>query len=496
MDITATLAIDDFLTNQQEIFTADEFYRFLKSKNVKVTKDFVSEILNSSNMVFPLVNNEYVTRAGVFLNRCFSFKPTKEEVKKGYFIIGHRLMPFINPEVAPDNISVTNGYKVLKSTATSFTMNTAMDIYALYGEGYVIPYIFNDHSNTKVPLSSVQYSMPTEIDLTSWPLKEIALKKDFKYGDRILCRVVNWEENIVHMQHLPKNDSDDEDISISQSDIEREEWYIDFEKGLIQSFKKNGPCNSIEEQLAYLFLENQERLCNKNCGSAEEFLAHTKKISFCPYGVETRIWKTGETVPYNGEWNESLTADTIFNDLTMIFSPQVIDAYIENYLYLQEKNNKKESTKVGLLIDEIFPAILKMPDQERKFLMLNIEKRHDILKKSYNIFSDYKLAPVRNQVINLFSKVTELACSIGCSGLKISEFPQQELIILVQLFGHISKMIEEMENVFIRDQFPVDDVLLSLEGMEETFTDIRGTLQSSIDVNTYKNIKLVDDKEN
>ena len=59
-----------------------------------------------------------------------------------------------------------------------------------------------------------------------------------------------------------------------------------------------------------------------------------------------------------------------------------------------------------------------------------------------------------------------------------------------------NRMIEEMENVFIGDQFPVDDVLLSLEGMEETFTDIRGTLQSSIDVNTYKNIKLVDDKEN
>ena len=490
MDLSSSFLVDSFFSKCLDIFTADDFYHHLKSAGLKITRDFAVSLLNSSTMVFPLVNNEYVTRAGVFINRCFSFKPTKEEVKKGHFIIGHRFMPFVNPDVPPDRIKIKSGSEIIKEEPVVFSMNTAMDIYALYGEGFTIPYIFNDHSNTKYTISSVQYKMPSEIQLTSWPLDIITGGKKFTYGDRIVCRVLEWDKDLVEVKYLPQKTEQDDNMSISSADIEREEWYSNFESCLLQSFERNGPCNSIEEQIAYLYLENQEKLCVLNCGSAEEFLMHTKKISFCPYGVETRLWKTGEQVPYNGEWNESLDSSSIFDDLSVIFSPEIIDAYIENYLYINQDTEKKEP--VALLIDEIFPSILQMPQQERKFLMLNIEKRHDIIVKSYNSFADYKLGPVRKRVIDLFSKVTELVCSIACSNLKLIDFPQQDLIILVQLFSHLARMVEEMENVFGRDQFPVDDVLLSLEGMEETFAEIKDTLLLSIDKNTYKNFKIVD----
>ena len=490
MDISSSFLVDSFFSKCLDIFTADDFYHHLKSAGLKITKDFALNILNSSTMVFPLVDNEYVTRAGVFSKRCFTFMPTKEEVKKGHFIIGHRCMPFVNPDVPPDRIKIKSVNKLLKEEPVVFSMNTAMDIYALYGEGFTIPYIFNDHSNTKYSIASVQYKMPSEIELTAWPLNAITEGKKFTYGDRIMCRVLEWDKDIVEVRYLPQKKEEARSMSISNADIEREEWYSNFEDCLLESMNKNGPCNSIEEQIAYLYLENQEKLCIMNSGSVEEFLMHTKKISFCSYGVETRLWKTGEQVPYNGEWNEDCDTSVIFDDLSVIFAPEIIDAYIENYLYLnQDKENREPVTS---LIDEIFPSILQMPPAERKFLMLNIEKRHDIIVKSYNSFADYKLGPVRKRVINLFSKVTELVCSIGCSNLKLLDFPQQDLIILVQLFSHLAKMVEEMENVFGRDQFPVDDVLLSLDGMEETFADIKDTLLLSMDKNTYKNFKIVD----
>ena len=72
---------------------------------------------------------------------------------------------------------------------------------------------------------------------------------------------------------LPANSSSE----LTADDLEREEWYSNFEKGLINGFETNGPVSSIEQQLAFLFLENQQELCIKNCGSAEEFLKHTKK---------------------------------------------------------------------------------------------------------------------------------------------------------------------------------------------------------------------------
>ena len=84
-----------------------------------------------------------------------------------------------------------------------------------------------------------------------------------------------------------------------------------------------------------------------------------------------------------------------------------------------------------------------------------------------------------------------MLCSIGCSGLKLQDFPQQELVILVQLYSHIARIAEEMEIDPFHDTFPYDEVLLSLDGMEETFEDIGDTLRESLDTITYDSIKIV-----
>ena len=173
MNVNSTYLIDEFLTNRQDVFTLDDFSHYLKQNGVKVPKSSLNDILLSSDMVFSLVGNEFVTRAGVFTGRWFSFKPTKEEIDKGHIILGHRCIPFVNPEVAPDLLYVANKKEIVKSESCVFSMNLAMDVFALFGEGYVIPYIFNDHSNTELPLSSVQYSLPEEITLTAWPLDKI-----------------------------------------------------------------------------------------------------------------------------------------------------------------------------------------------------------------------------------------------------------------------------------------------------------------------------------
>ena len=477
--------IRQFFLSYLDIFNLDYFLRSAKSQGVKLSKDTARTILESSDLVFPLKDEQYITRAGVFIGRWFSFKPTAEEIQKGYILLGHRCMPFVNPEVTPDRFNVINRSYIIQPQPVTFSMNLALDTFSLYGEGFIIPTIFNDHSNTKLPLSSVQYGMPSEIELTAWPLSKIIGGNSIKLGDRILGRVMDWEDSVIELSVLPADSSSE----ISDADIEREEWYSNFEHGLLDSFEENGPAESIEQQLAFLFLENQQELCIRNCGSAEEFLKHTKKIGFSPYGVESRIWYVNKPVPYIGNWNKDCTADSLFSNMTMIFSPEIIDAYLETFIFdHREKNSKKT---IEELTDEIFPPVIKMSPSERKLVLLNIEKRRDILDKVYNQFADYKLAPLRQRVLDLFSQVSVLLCSIGCSGLKLEDFPQQELVILVQLFSLIVRIVEEMENEYLQDSFPYDDVQLSLEGMEETFEDIGGTLHRSLETITYDSIKII-----
>ena len=485
MEINDSVIIENFFLNYHDIFTLDDFCRLMKADGVKLTRDYARSILDSSDMVFSLVNEEYITRAGVFIGRWFSFKPSAEEIQKGYFILGHRCIPFINPEAAPDSIHVTNGKNIVNPKPVTFSMNLALDTFALFGEGYVIPYIFNDHSNTKLQLSSVQYGMPSEIELTAWPLSKLPGGQTIKFGDRILGRVIDWAADVVELTVLPANASDE----LTTEDLEREEWYSNFEKGLINSFETSGPVASIEQQLAFLFLENQQELCTRSCGSAEEFLKHTKKIGFSPYGVESRIWYANTPVPYIGNWNKNSSAESLFSNMSMIFSPQIIDSYIKNFIFCEREKNSKKT--IDNLVDEIFPPTLKMTSSERKLVLLNIEKRRDILNKVYNQFEDYKLAQVRQRVLDLFSQVSYLLCAIGSSGLSLQDFPQQELVILVQLFSHVARIVEEMESDFLKDSFPFDDVLLSLDGMEETYDEIGVILHNSLDAITYDSIKIV-----
>ncbi len=489
MDFKTNNIIEEYLTEQLDVFTTDEFYRYLKSHGVKITKADASEILHISEYVFPLVNNEFVTKAGVFTGRWFSFKPSREEVEKGYIIIGHRCMPFVNPDVPPDGICIMSQGKIIESQAKTVSMNLAMDTFALYGEGYILPYIFNDKNNKALPLSSVQYSMPQEITLTAWPLKQISGAEDFKYGDRILCRVISWGDGVVEMRVQKSGLSD---FVISDEAVQREEWYSHFENGLLESFDRHGPASSIEEQLSFLFLENQEELCTRCCGSIEEFLAHTTKIGFEPYGVESRIWRKGEAVPYTGKWNGlDLDRGMLLTDMALTLTPRVIDAILEDRIFDKRCGKKNVSEDFEDVIKKIFPNMAMLSSTERRLVLLNIEKRNDILEKTYNQFSDYPIAELRKRILGLFTRVSELFCDIGGSGIAAENFPQQELVILSQLYSHAVRLLEEVENVYMRPQFPTDDVSLSLEGMEETFEDISGTLFSALECNRSKGFEIV-----
>ena len=493
MDYRTNNIIEEYLTQQLDVFTSDDFYRYLKSNGAKITKADATEYLHISEYVFPLVKNEFVTKAGVFTGRWFSFKPSREEVEKGYVLLGHRCIPFVNPELPPDDISVMAGGNDVEKESCVFSMNLAMDTFALFGEGYIIPYIFNDKGNDSLSLSSVQYSMPSEIKLTAWPLKKIAGDTEFKYGDRILCRTISWSDSIVEMSvqtnHLG-------DMVISDDAVQREKWYSYFEEGLLESFERHGPASSIEEQLSYLFLENQEQLCVRNCGSIEEFLAHTTKIGFEPYGVESRIWRKGEPIPYIGKWSgRGNDRSSLLTDMALTLTPRVIDAILEDRIYDRHRGkadkDEQEDEDFNDVIQKIFPNMAMISPAERRLVLLNIEKRNGILEQMYNQFTDYPIAKIRKRILSLFSRVSELFCAIGGSGISVDTFPQQELVILSQLYSHVVRLLEEVENEYMRQQFPEDDVSLSLDGMEETFDEIGAILSSALESNRFKGFGIV-----
>lgn len=480
------ILIDEFICTHKEVFTLDEFYHEMKKKGIKLTKNDAKEVLYASDFIFPLVNGEFITRAGVFTGRWFSIMPTKEEIQKDHLVIGHRALPFLNPEIAPDRVCIVTSTDVIPPEKCIFSMNFATDVFSMYGEGFVLPYIFGDHSNEKLTLASIQYSMPTEIQLTGWSISEIAGKKGFQYGDRLLCKISDWKEGIIYVEVVKGTDSS----SISFADIERDEWYSTFEKSILASIRKNGPASSIEEQLAFLYLENQEELCTPTCASIEEFFKRTKKLCFAQFGVETRIWETGQDIPFAGEWNKDASTEILYGQSGMLFSPKVMDAFILNY-YADIKNHDVNKS-LDDLIDDIFPFSSSFNTSERKIITEQIQKRSPYLIAQSEFYDDKRITSLRKTIVELYAQVNRLVCQISKSGLKLSELPSQELIILMQLFSHMFKIIEEMETSPVKDQLPIDELVLSLEGMEETFYEVQGILKNSLDAHAVNDITIVE----
>ena len=117
----------------------------------------------------------------------------------------------------------------------------------MFGEGYSLPIIFND-DNSSISLQDVQNCMPNEITVTAWSLTELSGEDTFEYGDRILGRVIDWNECVIEFQVLKTPKA----LALSQEAIQREEWYTCLENAFLESFDKHGPRNSIDSQLAVI----------------------------------------------------------------------------------------------------------------------------------------------------------------------------------------------------------------------------------------------------
>ena len=178
-------------------------------------------------------------------------------------------------------------------------------------------------------------------------------------------------------------------------------------------------------------------------------------------------------------------------DMSLTLTPRVIDAILEDRIYDNSRGMKDIPEDFEDVMKKIFPNMSMISSSERRLVLLNIEKRNDILKKMYNQFTDYPIAQIRKRILALFAKVSELFCAIGGSGIAVEAFPQQELVILSQLYSHVVRLLEEVENTFMRNQFPMEDVSLSLEGMEETFEEINGILFSSLECNRSKGFEIL-----
>ena len=147
-------------------------------------------------------------------------------------------------------------------------------------------------------------------------------------------------------------------------------------------------------------------------------------------------------------------------------------------------------TDVKELLYEVYPDDYVFHLGEKALAMINLSDRYEKFRLRYNWFADQIAGPVREQALELYKKVNELMFEVDMCYSGLPDFPQQELVILTQLYNHVIRILQSfVSDSEIGDEY--DAILASLEGMRCNFEGIQDILLGAIDECRCNRFKVV-----
>ncbi len=467
-----------FVRRYLEPFSVRELVYEFRSNGAKVSAEEIEELLEDDPNILPLEKKMYLTRAGAFTGRYFSIVPSAEEVRQGVLVPGDRCVPFVDGEQLSCFLTFAFDGTALPQKKFETDCNSVRDFFTLFGDEFANQYIASDPANATLHIEENGFELPPRLFLTGFDVSALFSRFDFRVGDRLIAFVRDWDLGVVEIYPLKHFFQEKkENVHFSDYELARSSWYQTLENALLESFDRLGPCASIDEQLANVFYENRAKLCVPLSGSIGEFLNRSTRVGLELFGVETRLWRAGETVPAEvcGSFDDLIFP---FYDLP----ESVIESFIKDEFFSRHSSSGQKAT----LSDEealarILPDFIDFTDDEYNFFSLQIKHINAKLRKSYNWFADFAYGDFRHQSLKVYEKVRELFFELDCSDDEFRKMPQTELITLSQLFSHLTNMIESIadlcgeENIVSKDD-DLETMRLSLEGMEFNFEDIRPIL--------------------
>lgn len=474
--IQLTFLLNNFFRNVDSVFSLKDLQNYLKKHKFKVNdKVLIHNLMEDSNII-PLRDSNYITRSAIFNGSFFTVKPSKLEIENNILIIGHRFMPFLNPEEMPHEYIVNFLGSEISKKEMSFDTYKITPFYELFGTEYIPHFVSNDPANYDLDYSVVaECGLPKTVKLTVLDCSSLYKFFEMKYGDRIACVVTDWENSIVEITPMPNEKNNP--FQDTKDDKKRRKWYENAEKGLLKVFENCGPCSSIERQLMWLFITCSQELFINESGSIEELIKKSKLIGIEPYGVETRLWRKGEDIPLKDSFDEQLhfysSENDDFSEDEDNIPNYILKSFILDALYRKDND-------IDALYDRIMGVFNIISDKDKRNFLLQLKKNHAIISKEYNWFADHYVGQFRTFALDLYVKLYELKNDLKTIEERIDTLPSQPMVIYVQLVEHVSRLLAAFQEPELISDEEIAAVASSLDGMKFSFEEVAEILTSEI----------------
>ena len=482
-------ALYNFLENVTEPFTLEdvaEFVRMLDLAQTGVPTETlaaeIAAIIDSHNVAFRLDSRQWVSRRGCFECVPFVISPTKLELLNGILIPGHRCIPFANPAALPHEYQFFWKGKPIPWTTTEGPPEEFYPYYYIFGEEYAPQYVARDNPENETAFNYDPYEDQPEVSIHTLDMRNIFREAAFVPGDRFVVRTIDWKEGQFELEKAGKD-------AWSQADLFA--WFEAAEGGFEDSFALLGPGSSTEEQIAYAYWYGGSRMRDLPAYSLEEFLYEkTDRIEKINYGIESRFWFAGKDIPdCKGLSGIAMPPDrTIIENILFKVNVPVSEYVILSYVRDALFKNEHDISKV---LDRIVPPVIDLAEKEWNMLADYAEEAMDEFKKSYSVFLDQGMGPIRQRVGELHTAVIDLAARLLKGDIDSSWLPHHTFIMLSQIQGHAASLMEDLDLDNAPPDFELEAMDNSLDNMIDTFTEIKESINDAMHNFRQNNLTLI-----
>ncbi|MDR3355985.1 MAG: plasmid pRiA4b ORF-3 family protein [Spirochaetaceae bacterium] len=478
-------ALYSFLDETCTAFTLKDVTWKIRSRDSKRFGRLQAEIANLFNnrrIAFPVEDNKWLSRRGLFDGARFSITPARSELLNGILIPGHRCVPFANPFVPPQNYKFFWKDSLIGVSTAEGSPEEFYPFFSIYGEEYAPQYIAQENPENEIAYGADPFEDPGEVSIKALDMRHIYREEAFVPGDRFLVTIEDWKACIFRLEHIAAGAWKKENLK---------EWMDIAEEAFFQSFRNLGPGSTTDEQIAWAYFYGGKRMMDVPAYSLEEFLYEkTDKFSVTTFGLESRFWYAGKEIPdyrtLQGVKTQSdeTPVERLLLQHNIPVSEYVIQSYIKDAMYRGEDNADR-------IVDRIVPPSCGINKWDAEYLAAYISDTLKELRRFYSVFTDQKAGPIRQEVCELHTAVIDLACRLKRDGIDYSILPKHTFIVLSQIQIYTSSILEDLDVEEQPSETELTAIDNSMDEMLEIFDEIKEMIDKSRDTFRQTNLTLV-----
>ena len=485
MEIAQEEALLDFLDNTVVPFTLDDISLYVQGfakKRVANLKNEITVYLEKRKIAFKQDKRRWISRRALCEPVPFVISPTKLELANGILIPGHRCVPFANPAISLHHYQFFFKNKPVPVTTTEALPEELYPFYIIFGEEYAPQYIAMESLKNEEAFLADPFEEPGEVSVQTLDMRSIYRMCKFVPGDRFLVRTLDWKNCYFSLERISKEEWSKKDL---------DEWTEAAEEGFEKSFTNLGPGVKIEEQIIHAYWYGSQRMKTTPAWSLEEFLFEkTNQIEIVPYGIESRFWYVGKEIPDAKNLlplnvpPDSRFVENMLLEINIPISEYVIISYILDAFF----RNEKDADNV---IKRIIPPVVNVEELYREIITDYVSSYMDDFRDEYSSFVDKEAGIVRQRAVEMHTAVIEFSAQLQRSRINKSWLPRHTFIILSQIQGHTSSLLEDLaypETLSNADLYAIDN---SLEGMMETYGDLKELINDAMNTFRRSNLTII-----